>query len=221
MRAMIGMPNRSTTTTEPSVPAERTSLRGQLGKNPLVRRPGPSAQPQRVFSSLNLSQLAAVKSTGQLGKRRAGNPVRIPARTTKDASQSPLLDGTTHSHSTANTLCRPVLSPRGFPALHAPGRTRTSNLLVRSQLLYPIELRALRSAHPTFSLPMGQLAGRHTRRTTPSLDGGMMAVESCANHRYDTRAASLSLRGSSHEGNAASVRMSAWAEAHGSIRWWV
>ncbi len=183
---MIGMPNRSTTTTEPSVPAERTSLRGQLGKNPLVRRPGPSAQPQRVFSSLNLSQLAAVKSTGQLGKRRAGNPVRIPARTTKDASQSPLLDGTTHSHSTANTLCRPVLSPRGFPALHAPGRTRTSNLLVRSQLLYPIELRALRSAHPTFSLPMGQLAGRHTRRTTPSLDGEETPVESCANHRYHT-----------------------------------
>ena len=25
----------------------------------------------------------------------------------------------------------------------APGRTRTSNLLIRSQLLYPVELRAL------------------------------------------------------------------------------
>ena len=31
---------------------------------------------------------------------------------------------------------------------NAPGRTRTSNLLVRSQPLYPIELRALDHRHP-------------------------------------------------------------------------
>ncbi len=30
---------------------------------------------------------------------------------------------------------------------NAPGRTRTSNLLIRSQMLYPIELQAQRTAH--------------------------------------------------------------------------
>ena len=30
-----------------------------------------------------------------------------------------------------------------FELAGAPGRTRTSNLLIRSQLLYPVELRAL------------------------------------------------------------------------------
>ncbi len=32
---------------------------------------------------------------------------------------------------------------------NAPGRTRTSNLLVRSQPLYPIELRALLTGPPS------------------------------------------------------------------------
>ena len=30
-----------------------------------------------------------------------------------------------------------------WPGIHAPGETRTPNLLIRSQMLYPIELRAL------------------------------------------------------------------------------
>ncbi len=95
----------------------------------------------------------------------------------------------------------------------APGRTRTSNLLVRSQLLYPIELRALRSRYPTCGPNVGQLAGRHPHRTAPSLDPEETAVESYADHRYHARAASFSLRGSTHGGNAASVRMSAWAQS--------
>ena len=32
---------------------------------------------------------------------------------------------------------------------HAPGETRTPNLLIRSQMLYPIELRAPNSELPT------------------------------------------------------------------------
>src|SRR5688500_1858660 len=51
---------------------------------------------------------------------------------------------TSCSRSRRATGLRYAPSRRAGGATHAPGETRTPNLLIRSQMLYPIELRALR-----------------------------------------------------------------------------
>lgn len=84
----------------------------------------------------------------------------------------------------------------GKLALHgngAPVRSRTSNLLIRSQLLYPIELRVLRKAWETsrrpvfpaspFSRPFGlRRAGRRAKRTLTTASGSTPPSFSCPLH---------------------------------------
>ncbi len=47
---------------------------------------------------------------------------------------------------------------------HAPGETRTPNLLIRSQMLYPIELRAPRCGGLKISGPTAGVKGETVRR---------------------------------------------------------
>ncbi len=64
------------------------------------------------------------------------------SRTRRANRAAPRPAGNTQSNSCYNTL--PSSTVKEFPTdSNAPGETRTPNLLIRSQMLYPIELRAL------------------------------------------------------------------------------
>ena len=68
---------------------------------------------------------------------------------------------------------------------HAPERTRTSNLLIRSQMLYPIELRARALANTAGLRVLGE--HRKITRTEPK-----RYLPSCVNHgSYKTRTCDL------------------------------
>ena len=54
-------------------------------------------------------------------------------------------------------------------SVNTPERTRTSNLLVRSQLLYPIELRAPRSPYPNAAARRWQSAGSIPAHDAPAV----------------------------------------------------
>ena len=54
------------------------------------------------------------------------------------------LEGGAHVESYFNNKPRAANATRGQYPSNAPGETRTPNLLIRSQMLYPIELRAHR-----------------------------------------------------------------------------
>ncbi len=92
------------------------------------------------------------------------------------------------------------------PSVNTPERTRTSNLLVRSQLLYPIELRALRGPYPNPTTRRWQSAGPIPANAAPPV-GQDLISDTYIIYNYHVR--------------SAAERLSAWITPRSQDLWWV
>ena len=92
------------------------------------------------------------------------------------------------------------------PSVNTPERTRTSNLLVRSQLLYPIELRALGGPYPNAATRRWQSAGTILADAARQQAWGLIS-ETYIIYNYHVR--------------SAAERASKWVTTRGSDLWWV
>ena len=78
---------------------------------------------------------------------------------------------------------------RGF-SINAPGETRTPNLLIRSQMLYPIELRALLLSYLDEIYPLSFVVRTSSQSFELRTKVGISLL-SMANGRYKTRTCDL------------------------------
>src|SRR4051794_2124650 len=106
-----------------------------------------------------------------------------------------------------------ILSRSAGTIFGAPCRTRTCDLLVRSQTLYPTELKALLRPDETLSVAAGANAGQDARRTAARRSAarpGARAVHARRGRRAD--------RGASRRRRAAPATKTRSAQAARSAR---